>query len=412
MGSCLSKKKGSDSSSSGAAASALVVPQDAKGSGGEALEKEKVVVVAVESGVAALEESMKKEIFVIKHRKSHDIDKRVEQKGGDGVGCVSEVSSGSEAAEMGNNGGGSGHNGGVMTAAPVRTSSCTKEEVDAILIQCGRLSRSSSGKTGPGVSTPSKKYSGSKRSYDFDQNDCDFGEKGNGIEDNVDCCVDDETAERRHHRHRHRQSRASPQGRRRTPSSERDPNRQQQQRSGSRDRGSGGGRRVSRSPGRRSDNPPTTNSEATEKASSGGSNTTRPGKMISVPATVMDKGNNGGGGGVESGNNGTVRRVLVKRCSGEIAAPSGSRTPRSQSPANARVVSNDNQNQHQSLSRNSSRKAEQSPYRRNPLSDIDPNINTRGSKAREIEPDCQQVQFRPTPYNFPRFTTFSFLIES
>ena len=389
MGSCLSKKKGSDSSPG-----ASVAPQEGKVSINETLEKEKEkVVVAVESGAAA-EESVKKEIFVIKHRKSHDVDKRVEQKGGDGVGSVSAASSGSEGPEMGDNG--RGHNGVVMSAAPVRTSSCTKEEVDAILIQCGRLSRSSSGKAGPGVSTPSKKYSGSKRSYDFDQNDCDFGEKGNSIEDDVDCCVDDGTAERRHHRHRHRQSRASPQGRRRTPSRERDPSRQhQQQRSGSRDRGSGGGggRRVSRSPGRRSDSSPITD-EAAEKASSGGSGgsgATRPGKMVSVPATVIDKGNNCGTG-VESGSNGTVRRVLVKRNSGEMAAASGSRTPRSQSPANARAVSNDNQNQqHQSLSRNPSRKAEQSPYRRNPLSEIDPNINNRGSKAREIEPDCQQV---------------------
>lgn len=399
MGSCLSKKKGSDSSPSGAAASALVAPQDGKGSVSETLEKEKVVVVETET--VAVEESVKKEIFVIKHRKSHDVDKRVEQKGGDGFGCVSATSSGSEAAEMENNNG--GHNGVVMSAAPVRTSSCTKEEVDAILIQCGRLSRSSSGKAGPVVNTPSKKYSGSKRSYDFDQNDCDFAvdgdrKKGSGIGDNIDCCDDDETSEKRHHRQRHRQSRASPQGRRRTPSRERDPNRQhQQQRSGSRDRGSssggGSGRRVSRSPGRRSDNPPTTSAEAAEKASShanaGCSNATRPGKMVSVPATVIDKGNNGSSG-VESGNNGAVRRVLVKRNSGEVAA-SGSKTPRSRSPANARVVSNENQNQHPSLSRNSSRKAEQSPYRRNPLSEIDPNINNRGLKAREIEPDCQQV---------------------
>ena len=38
---------------------------------------------------------------------------------------------------------GRGHNGVVMSEAPVRTLSCTKEEVDEILIQCGRLSRSS-----------------------------------------------------------------------------------------------------------------------------------------------------------------------------------------------------------------------------------------------------------------------------
>ena len=113
--------------------------------------------------------------------------------------------------------------------------------------------------------------------------------------------------------------------------------------------------------------------------------------MVSVPTTVIDKGNNCDGG-VKSGNNGTVRRVLVKRNSGEMVAAFGSKTPRSQSLANAKAVSNDNQNQqHQSLSRNPSRKVEQFPYRRNPLNEINPNINNRGSKVREIEPDCQQV---------------------
>lgn len=381
MGTCLSKKRWSDSPPSGAAA--LVAQQDCKGAVTDTSEKEKMVVL-VDKETVAVEESVKKEIFVIRHRKSHDFDKRVEQKGGDGVA----TSSGSEAAEMGNH---RGPNGVVMPAAPVRTSSCTKEEVDAILIQCGRLSRSSSGKAGQGVSTPSKKYSGSKRSYDFDHTDCDFEvdadrKKGNGTGDNIDCCDDDdETAEKRQHRQRHRQSRTSPQGRRRTPSRERDQNRQhQQQRSGSRDRGtsgSGGGRRVSRSPGRRS--------EGTSMANAEGSNANRPGKMVSVPASVMDKGNNCSSG-VESGSNGAVRRVLVKRNSGEITA-SGSRTPRSQSPANGRVVSNDNQNQHPSLSRNPSRKTEQSPYRRNPLGEIDPNINTRTLKAKDIDPDSQQV---------------------
>jgi len=61
----------------------------------------------------------------------------------------------------------------VVPSAPVRTSSCTKEEVDAILIQCGRLSRSSSG-AGRAASSEAagghrRRRSGSKRSYDFDQ---------------------------------------------------------------------------------------------------------------------------------------------------------------------------------------------------------------------------------------------------
>ncbi|XP_024027256.1 uncharacterized protein At1g65710-like [Morus notabilis] len=61
-------------------------------------------------------------------------------------------------------------------AAVVRTSSCTKEEVDAILVQCGKLSHSSSGKAASFSSASrSRKYSGSKRSYDFDNNLVDDG---------------------------------------------------------------------------------------------------------------------------------------------------------------------------------------------------------------------------------------------
>ncbi|CAA3019540.1 Hypothetical predicted protein [Olea europaea subsp. europaea] len=74
----------------------------------------------------AEEETVKKEIFIIKHRKSHENERRfvVEEskaKNGDLVNSY-----------------------GITGAAPVRTSSCTKEELDAILIQCSRLSRSSS----------------------------------------------------------------------------------------------------------------------------------------------------------------------------------------------------------------------------------------------------------------------------
>ncbi|GJM85638.1 hypothetical protein PR202_ga02109 [Eleusine coracana subsp. coracana] len=116
----------------------------------------------------------------------------------------------------------------VLPSGPVRTSSCTREEVDAILIQCGRLSRSSSG-TGrtPSRETGShhrRRRSGSKRSYDFDQEQKAGDEEGNWES-----------------------------GR---PASRPSPHRgsPQRKRSGSRERSSGGGsgsRRASRSPGRR-----------------------------------------------------------------------------------------------------------------------------------------------------------------
>ncbi|XP_059623306.1 uncharacterized protein At1g65710-like isoform X2 [Cornus florida] len=327
------------------------------------------------------EETTKKEVLVIKHRKSHDIDRHSEEekKGREDQKVASTTTTtttttattSTTTSEAGNICNGGFSNGGSVV---VRTSSCTKEEVDAILIQCGRLSRSSSSKKAGGSSdntgNPHRglKYSGSKRSYDFDNETA----KGNGTyDDNV---VDETAAGERINRQRQRQSRGSPSPshrRRRTPSRERD-QQPQQQRSGSRERGnSGGGRRVSRSPGRRNG----TNGVADSTPSSAnGGDSCRPGKIVSVPATVsslaMDKSNNGGG--AEPLSAAAKKRISVKR-----------NTARSCSPARANVrASNENQdahsNQHKqqplSLSRSNSRKADQSPYRRNPLSEIDTNI--------------------------------------
>ncbi|GFY87771.1 hypothetical protein Acr_05g0014100 [Actinidia rufa] len=301
------------------------------------------------------EETVKKEIFLIKHRKSHEIDR--EEKPKPDPTFTSPITSSSEAADANNinlvNGG--LPNGGIV----VRTSSCSKEEIDAILIQCGRLSRSSSTGNTAGAG---RKYSGSKRSYDFDQD-----VSGGGGGDNV--------AAEGVHRQRQRESKpGSSSGRRRTPSRERE---QQQQRSGSRERGGsgssggGGGRRVSRSPARRSDSPITGNNVCNEGSA-------RPGKMVSVPATVSNNGGGGGGGGENASG---IKRISVKRNVGEATA-AGCRSgasPRSRSPARANLrAASENQNgnnlqQPPSLSRSNSRKAEQSPFRRNPLAEIDQN---------------------------------------
>lgn len=428
MGSCLSKKS-TNSSCAATTAVEKPPPEQTKSNAQVVVEKKKV----------AEEETVKKEIFIIKHRKSHEIDRKSvgEEK------C--EVKKGAEVSEMAKNGCsasnamdnvgvlGLGPGSGVLAAAPVRTSSCTKEEVDAILIQCGRLSRSSStgkaalsGSLGSGENGNSvqkgRKYSGSKRSYDFDHENGRGGEIDQGCEDNpvvnddngVGVLVVGERSNR--HRQRQRQSRSvgspSSKGRRRTPSRERD---QAQQRSGSRERVSNGsGRRVSRSPGRRSESPITNSSGVTAAAAAtansssssanpnnnssnngGGGGSNRPGKMVSVPATVssmamVDKSNNNAGGGTETISASAVKRILVKRNVGCDAAAVvvGSRTaasPRARSPArvNARAVSSENQNtnsaqnmqqQPLSLSRSNSRKAEQSPYRRNPLGEIDTNV--------------------------------------
>ncbi|OEL21728.1 hypothetical protein BAE44_0017254 [Dichanthelium oligosanthes] len=142
----------------------------------------------------------------------------------------------------------------------VWTSCCTKEEVGAILIQCGRFSRSSSasgkapsGERGGGH----RRYAGSKRNYDFDHerrgcggdvDECDWGREGAAV------------------------ARPSPRGR--TP---------ERKRLSSHDDRTGGGngsrsQRVSRSPGRRAD-------VATGSSGNGERGARQqPRKMVSVPA--------------------------------------------------------------------------------------------------------------------------------
>lgn len=377
MGSCLSKKKESSSSppsNSSVATATVPVPVNSSTATVDLRKcdntqkvvpkKKELEEVKEEDGV------VKKEVFVIKHRKSHDkraVPSEEATAAAAAVVRVAEIEK--EKEEIGNN----------IGSGVVRTSSCTKEEVDAILIQCGRLSRSnSSGKT----ASSARKYSGSKRSYDFDH---DVERERDASDENGDVrkksCEDSDELQQRQHRQRHRQSsRQSPAGRRRTPSRERD-QQQSQQRSGSRERGnsSGSGRRVSRSPGRRSEN----NAVNTSNNAANGNTTSRPGKMVSVPATVtslvMDKSNNNGPAEPITTTTTTVKRISVKRNVGEAAGVVVSRTaasPRSQSPARTHAnngrTSNENQQQ-PSLSRSSSRKAEHSPYRRNPLSEIDSN---------------------------------------
>ena len=347
---------------------------------------------------------VKKEVFVIKHRKSHDgRDKNggsllPSQVGNGHVFSAATPTVSSSSCEIFE----SGAVGENLKVGLVRTSSCTKEEVDAILIQCGRLSRSSSAK-GNG-----RKYSGSKRSYDFDQCDRDGVNSGNfGDEDedgrnlnSVEVYDDGTPVEKRHHqRQRHRQSprHSSSQGRRRTPSRERDQN----QRSSSRER------RVSRSPGRRSAEPSATNasnntSNLNANANNGGV-LNRPAKMVSVPATVShaetDKNNsaaNVGCGGNDSATVTGVKRISVKRNVGEATAMTGSRvasSPRSQSPArnNGNVKASDENQQQPSLSRSSSRKAEQSPYRRNPLGEIDTNSQQHNRIQNRSKKETEEV---------------------
>ncbi|PUZ76738.1 hypothetical protein GQ55_1G314700 [Panicum hallii var. hallii] len=243
----------------------------------------------------------------------------------------------------------------VVPSAPVRTSSCTKEEVDAILIQCGRLSRSSSG-TGRAASSEAasghrRRRSGSKRSYDFDQD----ARSGGGAGADEDWERQGAAAVSRPSPHR-----GSP----------------QRKRSGSRERSSGGGgsgsRRASRSPGRRTDGAAA--SAATAGSSGGGERARQqPGKMVSVPAR-------------EKGRAPSPAAASGKRCA----------SPRSSSPARM-VPANENAGcgpvvgPTPALSRSSSRKAEQSPYRRNPMAELDEN-SLRNNSNHSAKPQKKSIE--------------------
>ncbi|KAF8010300.1 hypothetical protein BT93_J1042 [Corymbia citriodora subsp. variegata] len=384
MGSCFSKKSSSPVAFSGGSTAAVKPPPDSNPPSKTDVTKAEREPDGFQKE-AVQEGFVKKEVFIIKHRKSHDRRASTDEKPAvDGVvTVVDKGKSGEDAAKAvvgppaaSSNGGESLPVNGVSAVgvtAGVRTSNCTKEEVDAILIQCGRLSRSSSGRTG--AASGGRVYSGSKRSYDFD-NQNDDGPVGRGADaagSEQSEMNEDELAEKRQHRQRHRQStpsRSHSQGsgpRRRTPSRERE------QRSSSRER------RVSRSPARRSENASHSNSNASTTTAGGSGNNNRPGKMVSVPASLVDK-SNGGGDPPES--QATIKRISVKRNAGNAGEAAhtvsrGAASPRSQSPARQMAGAvgrqQNGENQQPSLSRNSSRKAEHSPYRRNPLGEIDTN---------------------------------------
>ncbi|KAL2333115.1 hypothetical protein Fmac_014328 [Flemingia macrophylla] len=363
MGTCLSKKKESSRSTSSPLAATKSASAKSSSHSGVTVSKPRVEtdpeVKPKNENTKKAEEKhetapegeghVKKEIFIIKHRKSHDERERNSNPSQQNAATESMCEKTAPAATN-------------MGVVGVRTSSCTKEEVDAILIQCGRLSRSSSGNAVAASGEHRRRYSGSKRSYDFDHcdNDTISNEEDQRKANGSELCED----ERHQHRPRHRQSPSSRpsshERRRRTPSRERE----QQQRSSSRER------RVSRSPGRRSSD----NTALAANARSNSNIVSRPGKMVSVPATVsslvMDKSNNNGGG--ESAAATGIKRITVKR-------NVGAASPRSQSPArangnaaNAGKALNEGQ-QRPSLSSSSSRKAEQSPSKRNPLSEIETN---------------------------------------
>ncbi|CAN6830504.1 unnamed protein product [Brassica oleracea] len=335
MGCCLSKKASPSSSSPSGVSpdpnkSAIDKPLKPET---EAQAKKLQVEESKPKNEAEIQENInpRKEVFVIKHRRSHERSKTTTTD--------PEDSTASEEKSTG-------------------TTNQTPADVDAILIQCGRLSRSNS------AAAKTRRYSGSKRSFDFDKNE----RSRDGDADEADAeDGGEEEAERRIHRQRQRGGGESPrERRRRTPSREREDSKTY--RSGSRERGSGS-RRVSRSPGRRSETNPNPNSCAGSGSSVNSSNNNRPAKFVSVPATdkaslVMEKSNNNA--------EASIKRVTVKRnvASPRSQSPARAASPRAQSPVRVAVNTSSNAQPSPSKLR---RKAEHSPYRRNPLGEIDPN---------------------------------------
>lgn len=314
MGSCFSRKKVSSSSSA----------------------KESVKKNVVEAAKEKKDQRFpRNEVFILKHRKSHDRERSFPFSP-----QITEEN--------------------VNFSGAITTSSCTKEELDAILIQCGRLSRSNSSSKAVSLVW---KGSGSNGSFDFDYEN------------------EDEMVERRSHH------------RRRTPSRERE--QQQRSRSSESSRGNVGGRRLSQSPGRRSEN---SQSPATSVKTA---NVNRPGKMVSVPA--MDKKIKSG----ESvGEESSIKRVLVKR----------NVSPRSQSPNQPPLVSRSSSIKGNQLRHRRNRsgeielgKTEKSPYRRTPLSEIDTSTRSALNRSRSAR-RSRDLDMNPE-ISQPSTSYASFLLE-
>ncbi|KAI3708527.1 hypothetical protein L2E82_37731 [Cichorium intybus] len=119
----------------------------------------------------------KKGIFVIKHCISHEINTQEEDPG-----ALNRSSTSGDGQPR--------NSGGSRT----RTSSCTKEEVNVIPIQCGRLVQSNF--VGSQIPKSRKRYSRSKRNLDFD---LDISLKN---DDSNDETTESDEALDHHYRHR------------------------------------------------------------------------------------------------------------------------------------------------------------------------------------------------------------------
>ncbi|CAN6470225.1 unnamed protein product [Victoria cruziana] len=233
-------------------------------------------------------------------------------------------------------------------------SGCTKDEVDAILIQCGRLSRSSSGKSsnennGRALtnSASTKRHSGSKRHFEYQAENENHLDREAG---------DDGGGKQRSGRSSHKRTPSGDMGGmvdyyyKRSSSRERNPDEQRARRGGpaAAAAAAGGGearRRVSRSPGRRGDATP-------DKSRASRSGRYAPPSSGDTGAKPVAKRNN-----------------VASRSRSPAARASAATTPTVPTP---------------SLSRNSSRKGEQSPYRRPLTGDSAPKSQGQADNSADL----------------------------
>ncbi|KAM0034041.1 hypothetical protein Hdeb2414_s0016g00492801 [Helianthus debilis subsp. tardiflorus] len=204
----------------------------------------------------------KKELFVIKHRVSHEIDRHSDQETDQNPNPSSTTT----------------------TTTTTATTTTTGTGAGAIILQSDRLSRSNSAGRAQNPSRR-RRHSRSKQSFDLQVDTNDADAEDNDGEDVLD--------HQHRHRNRNRESEVRVSSSGRYSSKERRISISPSRGSSSKER------RISISPSRRSESPFSNKNLNSAGAGSGN----RPAKMVSVPAT--DKSNNAGVG--------TVKRINVKR---------------------------------------------------------------------------------------------------
>ncbi|KAI3808318.1 hypothetical protein L1987_24267 [Smallanthus sonchifolius] len=151
MGACCSKTDGTITSTP--------TPPELKIKPNPEQPEKKATAVAIVASPTE-QQPLNKDVFVaIDRHPDQEARKSIDRKKNPKSGTNTDISVPATANSAG---------AGGVVGATVRTSSCTKEEVDAILIQCGRLSRSSSGVKPAVGETPARGWSLAKETQMLD----------------------------------------------------------------------------------------------------------------------------------------------------------------------------------------------------------------------------------------------------